>query len=128
MMDGPAPSLARGPHRAHVVHQLLVLHEAAATEVTGAGVPLNCRLRKSLYIDFGMKKVEFLRFWSFLVDVVCNFAGCAPVEEEERRGGGQRGGGGRGGGGSGAPGRGRPQRGSQALGRVVQEAANSLPS
>ena len=36
-MDGPAPSLARWAHRAHVVHQLLVLHEAAAAEVTGAG-------------------------------------------------------------------------------------------
>ena len=33
------PLLARGPHGAHVVHQLLVLHEAAAAEVTCPGAP-----------------------------------------------------------------------------------------
>ena len=37
-------SLPGGAHRTHVVHQLLVLHETATTEVTGACVPLNGRL------------------------------------------------------------------------------------
>ena len=37
-------SLPGRAHRANVVHQLLVLHETATTEVTGARVPLNGRL------------------------------------------------------------------------------------
>ena len=41
-MDGK--SLPGRAHRANVVHKLLVLHETATTEVTGARVPLNCRL------------------------------------------------------------------------------------
>ena len=31
--------LPRVPHRAHMVHQLLVLHETPATEMTSACVP-----------------------------------------------------------------------------------------
>merc|ERR1719264_2209558 len=37
-------SLPGRAHRANVVHQLLVLHETATTEVTGARVSLNGRL------------------------------------------------------------------------------------
>ena len=37
-------SLPGRAHRANVVHQLLVLHETATTEMTGARVPLNGRL------------------------------------------------------------------------------------
>ena len=43
------PLLARGPHGAHVVHQLLVLHEAAAAEVAGPRAPRDarpCRARR----------------------------------------------------------------------------------
>ena len=43
------PLLARGPHGAHVVHQLLVLHEAAAAEVAGPRAARDarpCRARR----------------------------------------------------------------------------------
>ena len=41
-------SLPGRSHRANVVHQLLVLHETPATEVTSPGVPLDgCLLREN---------------------------------------------------------------------------------
>ena len=56
-MDGG--SLPGRAHWANVVHQLLVLHETATTEVTGARVPLNRRLLwGSFYFKFFHQQYE----------------------------------------------------------------------
>ena len=63
------PLLARGPHGAHVVHQLLVLHEAAAAEVAGPRAPRDarpCRARRGAGVG-GARPPGEVKQWIFFI-------------------------------------------------------------